>query len=104
MHKNEFLKTLTSLDENLFIKHKGEIKETTENLKNDGIKYTKINEEEEAKIIYEFEIEQSEETYMYLLGINLDRIIIKLNEKEIGSSFSGYSNKMIPLNKYNVRR
>lgn len=66
-YQNKFVKNLTDLNEDIYIKHNGEINIKTENIKKDKFDYERIDENEEAKIIYEFEVEQNEEAYIYLL-------------------------------------
>ena len=103
-YQNKLMKSLTNLDEDIFVKHQGRIQEKTQNLTKDGIKFCVIDEKEEAKISYEFEVEKEEEAYIYFLGINLDKTIVSINGEEIPCAFAGNSNKMVPLGKYNIRR
>ena len=103
-YQNKLMKSLTNLEEDIFVKHQGRIQEKTQNLTKDGIKFCVIDEKEEAKISYEFEVEKEEEAYIYFLGINLDKTIVSINGEEIPCAFAGNSNKMVPLGKYNIRR
>ena len=66
-YQNKFAKSLTNFDEDIFIKHEGKITEKTENINKNGYEYQKIDNEKEAKVIYEFEAERNEECYFYLL-------------------------------------
>ena len=54
---------MTGLDEDVYIKHSGPIIRTTENLDNNK----KVDKDQDAKIIYEFQVENDDDLYIYFL-------------------------------------
>ena len=89
--QNLLMKNISGNNENIFIKHKGKVKEELINLKEDSIiredgesiVYNIENKEKEAKLIYKFEAQQEGDTYITFEANKQLKMIIYINDKEI---------------------
>lgn len=115
--QNEMLKNMTGINENVYEKHNGEIKkesqgleeyrdmdEMTEELSHEleyyGTIYSKTNDD--AKIVYEFEVESEDSIYMYIFANSDDGIKINITGEENARSVAFANNLMINIGKRKV--
>ncbi len=98
--QNEMIKNMTNIQEDIYIKHKGKIEERIEEIQKNGRKYT--TNEENPKIIYEFEAENSNDIYAYLLASSNKGINININGQESIKRQSFTGNEMISIGKKEI--
>ena len=92
--QNTILKSITGFDKDVYIKHNGEIIKNTENLD----EHKKIDKEKDAKVIYEFEVENENDLYLYFLKNNAGEAEIYVNgEKQVDLETD--KNEMLNLGK-----
>ena len=78
--QNTILKSMTGFDKDVYIKHNGEITKKTYNLE----EHKKVDKEKDAKIVYEFEVENENDLYLYFLKNDAGKSEIYVNgEKQI---------------------
>ncbi len=100
-YQNKILKNISGLDIEVYTKQKEKINKETENVEKNGRKYTKLNKEEDAKIIYEIEVEETGNLYLYLVGKNITEIYLNVNNKPMMLKPVGDTNKMIYIGSFN---
>lgn len=98
--QNEMIKNMTSIQENIYIKHEGKIEERLEEIQKNGTKYT--TKEENPKIIYEFEVENNDDIYVYLLANSNKGMNININGEESIKRQSFSNNEMISIGKKEI--
>lgn len=97
--QNEILKSATGIKENVYQKHNGIMKKDILNLTKDTYVY-KVDGED-ARIIYEFEIENTNNLYLFLSCISDNAGEIRVNNETI-EKYSYINKKMINLGKRNL--
>ena len=78
--QNTILRSMTGFDKDVYIKNNGEITKKTYNLD----EHKKVDKEKDAKIVYEFEVENENDLYLYFLKNNAGTAEIYVNgERQI---------------------
>ncbi|MCI9365736.1 MAG: YfhO family protein [Clostridia bacterium] len=98
--QNDILKKLTNIDEEVYIKHRGEIIESNRDVKLENGNYVKI--EFYPALIYEFEVESEENLYVYLVAKEQKKSRIFINGEEKRKCFVLGNNEMINLGKRRI--
>lgn len=98
--QNEMLKNMTGIDREVYKEHVGEIKETIEDIEKNGIEYRNLKEN--AKIIYETEVESTDNMYMYVIANSGVGVSIYINGVEIAPHQSMTNNEMINIGKREI--
>ena len=85
--QNQILKNMTGIDEAVYAKHKGEIIRSIQGLTENGKTYN-LKGDESAKIKYEFEVESTDNLYIYVSYITDDGTKIFVNGEEKSTSIN----------------
>ena len=83
--QNEILKSATGIDEDVYIKHVGEIENTNQKV------------EEGSKIVYEFKVQNTGNIYLYLLANAQNGFKVNINGEEIWIYGTFLNNGMISI-------
>ncbi len=83
--QNEILKSATGIDEDVYIKHVGEIENTNQKL------------EEGGKVVYEFKVQNTGNIYLYLLANAQNGFKVNINGEEIWIYATFLNNGMISI-------
>ena len=81
--QNKILKNMTGIQEDVYTEHKGIMNKNVNGFETEKNKYKKINDN--AKITYEFTIENTETAYVYILAESDEFIEIYLNDELLSS-------------------
>lgn len=115
--QNIILKNMTGLNEDVYIKHEGEIKFTVEGFYDDRGVYRIIKDEADTeesdnvedsnnekvhKITYEFEVEKEDQVYAYLVAECNDKIKIFINDEEVKRDNSYIEDETVDLGKRQI--
>ncbi len=98
--QNEILKNMTGIDREVYKEHVGEVEETIEDIEKNGIEYRNLKEN--AKIIYEMEVESTDNMYMYTIAISGVGVSIYINGVEIAQHSTMTNNEMINIGKREI--
>lgn len=101
-YQNHILYSMSNINENVFDNHKGNVKKSLINLKQNENEYIKENQNEKASILYELNIEKNDYLYLYLLGDYMEEMTIFVNEKDLELKLLGNKNKMLNLGRYEI--
>lgn len=98
--QNEILKNMTGIEENVYKMHNGTINNKAQGLEQIGEIYKKKNDD--AKIIYEFEIEKKDNAYIYIKAVSDENAKLYVNDEEMKNHESITENEMINLGKREI--
>lgn len=97
MLQNELIKNITNIEDEVYTKYTGEIKESYQGMEKVGTKYIKV--EEEAKIVYEIESENNDNMYIYMVTGSDNNMKVYINGEETVSISAPVSNEMVNVGK-----